>query len=498
MASADRGQGLRRAHGIVYDRQVIPVGVRRCMPAVPCQPGTSLRGVPTLPSTAKAKLTFASALLLGAIALNACGEAIPNVPNGPNGPAIPERQVIAKTSDTPGRLLRDRGVLILETRGTLFQAGVQQGTLMRERIRDLLRDYHERRAFSAFVLTPGFVHRLYAARQERLLTPDERDFLRGLATGSGFSVSDLLLLSAEPPYAALSNTLPSLVPGGGTFIARGKANLDGKPMIGRVSDDLTFGIRQRYRMLWVHRPETGPAWVALTQVGSLAAEAAWNADGLFVSIDPVPGSPHPMALPPRWLTLRLMNTENPDAAEAELRKAASRTSQAFVGTLAKGEGARLVEANGSRVAARSYGSGGALADLALSMGSFKGKGMAKGGDDSRDERFGRLLSSQYGQLDPDRARRLLSDLIDPASGQRGPTAHSISRSVPVRMAVGPVVLGDWGSLTSTTALVAQPLDRRLWISVAKDQLDDTQTLVDFRLDALLEGTSTDPAEPRGH
>ncbi|MNK54499.1 hypothetical protein D3C87_734850 [compost metagenome] len=426
----------------------------------------------------------APALVLGAMLLVACGEPIPGASNGP---LIPERQVIAKGAETPGRVLRDRGVLILETRGTLFQAGVQQGTLMRDRLRDLIRDYHERRAFSAFVLTPGFVHRFYASRQARHLSPDERDFLRGLAAGSGFSQNDLLLLSTDPPYTAFSNRLPGLVTGGGTFIARGKATHEGGTLLGRISDDLTFGMRQRYTMLWVHHPESAPAWVALTRVGSLAAEAAWNENGLFAAIDPVPGSPKMAGLPPRWLTLRLMNAEGPDVAEAELRKAAASTGQAFVGTLAMGEGARMVEAAGGRVGVRSYGSGGALPDLADGMGVFKAKDLSKGGKDPRDERFGKLLAAQYGQLDPQRAMTVLSDLLDPVTQQRGPTPLSVSRALPLRMALGPVVLGDWGSLNSTTALVAQPKTRRLWVSLGHDQIDDAQKFVDFQLDTLLAG-----------
>lgn len=419
--------------------------------------------------------------------LVACGEAIPSAPNGP---AIPERQIIAKATETPGRVLRDRGVLILETRGTLFQAGVQQGTLMRDRLRDLIRDYHERRAFSAFVLTPGFVHRFYARQQARHLTPDERDFMRGLAAGSGFSQDDLLLLSTDAPYTVFSNRLPGLVTGGGTFIARGKATQAGGPLVGRISDDLTFGIRQRYTMLWVHHPESAPAWVALTRVGSLAAEAAWNENGLFAAIDPVPGSPKAAGLPPRWLTLRLMNAEGPDMAEAELRKASASAGQAFVGTLAMGEGARMVEAADGRVSVRSYGSGGSLPDLAQGLGVFKAKELAKGGTDPRDERFGQLLAASYGQLDPQRAMTVLTDLLDPVTRERGPTSASISRAMPLRMALGPVVLGDWGRLTSTAALVAQPQTRRLWVSLGHDQIDDSKPFVDFQLDSLLDGTES--------
>lgn len=457
------------------------------------QPARHVRGRPRedasrretpLSPKARPKFTLASALALSAILVAACGEAIPSAANGP---VIPERQVIAKSTDTPARVLRDRGVLILETRGTLFQAGVQQGTLMRDRLRDLVRDYHERRAFSAFVLTPGFVHRLYAGRQARHLTVDERDFLRGMAAGSGFSQDDLLLLSTDPPYSALSKQIPGLVPGGGTFISRGKASMDGNALIGRLSDDLTFGIRQRYTMLWVHRPDKGPAWVALTRVGSLAAEAAWSENGLFAAVDPIPGHAKAGGMPPRWLTLRLMNAEGPDAAEAALRKAAASTAQAFVGTLAMGDGARLVESAGGDVAVRSYGSGGSLADLAQSIGSFKAQGLASTTPNPRDERFGKLLAAKYGQLDPLSAQRILADVLDPASGQRGPTPASVARELPLRMALGPVVIGDWGSLTTTTALVAQPQGGRLWVSMGHDQLDDAKPFVEFTVSKLLAG-----------
>jgi hypothetical protein len=440
-----------------------------------------------LPQIARPKLPLAPTLLLGALLLAACGEV---VPNAANGPPIPERQVIAQRVDAQGRVIRDRGVLIVETRGTLFQAGVQQGTLLRERLRDQVRDYHERRAFSAFALTPGFVHRIYARQQERHLLPDERDFVRGLAMGSGLGLEELLLLSAEPPYTAFSNQLPTVLPGGGGFIARGQASRDGLALIGRISDDLTFGIRQRSDMLWVHRPDAGPAWVARARVGSLDVEAAWSENGLYASVDPVAGAARTAGLPPRWLTLRLMAAEGPDAAEAELRKVASRTSQAFLATLAQGEQARLVEADGTKVAVRSYGSGGALADTMQSLGEFKARGTAKSAAGPRDERLGKLLAASYGQLDPSRAMELLSDLIDPQTGQRGPVPFSVSRSAPARMAWGPMVLGDWGRLTSSSAMIVQPQEGRLWVALGREQVDGPQQFVDFHFASLLSGDAS--------
>lgn len=434
-------------------------------------PHRTLPSVPVLP-----------ALMAGLLALAGCGEPIPNAPTGPNAP---ERQVIAQSVDTHGRVIRDRGVLVVETRGTLFQAGVQQGTLLRERIRDQLRDYHERRAFPAFMLTPGFVHRLYAGRQERHLTLDEKDFLRGLSMGSGLRQDEVLLLSAEPPYAAFSDRLAGLLPGGGGFVARGKASRDGAPLLGRVSDDLTFGIRQRFGMLWVHHPLEGPAWVALTRVASLDAEAAWTEGGLHVSIDPVAGKPRSGGLPPRWLTLRLMTAKNADAAEATLRQAAPSTSQAFVGTLAQGDEARILEAHGSRVTLRSYGSGGALPDLAQTLETLPSGRTDVRPHAARGERLSKLLASSYGSLDALRAMEVLTDLNDPTSGARGPVAHSVSRALSVRMALGPLVLGDWGRLTSTTAVVAQPREGRIWLAMGREQLDAPQNFVDFRLPELL-------------
>lgn len=447
-----------------------------------------------MPHSAFPKLPLA--LLAGMILLSACGEAIPGTPGAPGSPEIPERHVIAQSNETRGaRVLRDRGVLVVETHGTMFQAGVQQGTLLRERLRDQIRDYHERRAFPAFSLMPGFVHRFYARRQARHMTLDERDFVRGLSMGSGVSHDEMLLLSADAPYTTFSKRLPGLLPGGGSFVARGKASREGRPLVGRVSDDLALGIRQRFDMLWVHRPEKGPAWVALTRVGSLAAEAAWSETGLYASIDPLPGWPVTAGLPPRWLTLRLMSAESPDAAEAEIRKLAPRTSQAFVGTLVRGEGARIVEAAGSQVGVRSYGSGAALSDLAQSLGTFKAQGMGVTSGGARDERLGKLLASSYGQLDASRAQAILTDIIDPRSGQRGPGAESISRSLPVRLALGPLVLGDWGEQTTTSAMIAEPLDDRLWVALGQEKLDAPANFVPFRLSQLFSGEASRSLDP---
>lgn len=458
--------------------------------------GPRMRRIPrrtALPSTPRVKLTVASAVVTAALLVASCGEPLPL---SAEAPPIPERLVIAKRADVPGRVVRDRGVLILETHGSPFQAGRQQGALMRDRIREQVRDYHERRSFSAFTLTPGFVHRFQAQRQESHLTADEREFLRGLSETSGLSVADLLLLSADAPYAALSRNLPGLLPTGGGFIARGKATSDGQPLLGRLSDDLTFGVRQRYAMLWVHRPEVGPAWVALTRVGSLAAEAAWNADGLYASVDPIPGSARMAGLPPRWLTLRVMTSAGPDAAEAELRKVATKASQRFVATLARGDGARFVEADGGRVSVRSYGSGGALPDLAQSLGRFKTSGRQSPEEDPREARFESRLAAQYGQLDVETAKHVLSDVTDPLTENPGPSPRSIARAVPLRMALGPLALGDWGSLTTSAALIAQPQTQRLWVAIGRDLIDDAEHFVDFHLADLLTEEASASEEPR--
>lgn len=188
-----------------------------------------------------------------------------------------------------GHLEQVSRVLVIHLQGKPYEMGVQQGTLLRDQLRNLVRYYlHEH-----IILERGASHfwlLTYARLFEREIPTALRSEMEGIADGAGLSYQDVLLLNTVPDLLALTCGLPSwelspslfssTVPQSSLFCAAfaawGRATLDGELTVGYNTDCVEAELLSRYLLVVVRRPSQGNAFVSLGLMGMVGVWAGMN------------------------------------------------------------------------------------------------------------------------------------------------------------------------------------------------------------------------------
>lgn len=255
------------------------------------------------------------------------------------------------------------GVDVIYLNGDPYEMGLQQGTLLRDRLRDLVGNY----LYGHVVAGRGASH-ASLLNHIRLLEPDIPSALRremqGIADGAGLSYQDVLLLNVVPDLLTLTYQLPSWelfpslldsaslryatalsVPHGlgcdgialsSNFAAWGPATDNGQLVIGH---NLRFVHQEelwRYWVLAVRRPAQGNAFVSLAQMGSVGVWMGMSEEQITANLAGAPSvdvASHGQPLP--FLLRQVLQTAG-DLAEAMNILLAS--SRLCGGTLLLGDG----------------------------------------------------------------------------------------------------------------------------------------------------------------
>jgi hypothetical protein len=193
--------------------------------------------------------------------------------------------------------------------------GLQQGTLLREPLRELVREY----LYERIVLERGTVHPwllTYARLLEREVPSDLSREMQGIADGAGLSYQDVSLLNTIPDLLALTYGLPSweLSPSllssakqsavitqsplrrptdGGilscaTFAAWGRATVGGGLFVGHNLDSAEAGLLGRYLSVVVRRPSQGNAFAAVGLMGTVGVWTGMNEEEVTVTLSSSP------------------------------------------------------------------------------------------------------------------------------------------------------------------------------------------------------------------
>jgi hypothetical protein len=237
-----------------------------------------------------------------------------------------------------GRLEEVGGIRLAYLSGEPYQMGLQQGALLREPIRDLVRGY----VLGHLVANEGAGH-FWLLAQARFVATDYPEALRseleGIADGAGLSYSDVLLLNTIPDLLTLAHRLPSaeLVPElfspaaplqsssslCTAFAGWGGSTEGGRLLVGH-SLESSEGRRLRDHLLvTIRQPNRGNASVSVGLVGSVGVWAGMNEASIAVALASSPsvdvaasGQPLPFLLRQvlddcvdiESLTMKLMST----------------------------------------------------------------------------------------------------------------------------------------------------------------------------------------------
>lgn len=446
-----------------------------------------------------------------ALLLGACGEALPNTANGPTEP---ERVTIRTSPNQKGHLDRLHGELVLFTEGSAYEAGFQHGYLLRDEIRTYYREYFESKLMPAVKPVPGFAYSWAARSLAKELTPDERAEIKGVAAGASLPEDQILMMQANPPWASPvtwfgDRPLPRPLFGSEAFVARGPATVARGTIAGFNVSGLDFGVRHRYSLLRVHRPEKGYAFVTPGFMGQvLDAMGGWNEKGLAISANAgLMRWENPSGVPASVLTRRIVQScATPDEAEALVRSVRRRSGQGLILTLATPQDARVLEVaqtlgeawrGHDHLVRRDAGPAGTLRSgntfQSRDLSALRAKDPAA---DVRNERMQALLTEAAGRLDVTRAMELLTDTVDRATGEQKASDRTVSlASAPVFFKLGPLPLYDLGRVTTFLSTVRDLDQGTLYLAQGHERIESPAQFVAFDVKQLLTGSPSAPVVP---
>lgn len=217
----------------------------------------------------------------------------------------PPRLVPTLDPQRTGRLERIAGMYVTYLQGDPYEMGLQQGSLLRGELRDLVQDY----LYGRIVAEHGARH-FWLLSQAQLLDhelPNQlRQEMQGIADAAGLSYHDVLLLNTVPDLQALTRKTPSWgllpalfsntsqgVPAArsslcAAFAGWGDATADGELLVGHNLEGAESDLLQRYLALTVRQPSEGDALVSLGLVGTVGVWAGMNEEKITVALSSSP------------------------------------------------------------------------------------------------------------------------------------------------------------------------------------------------------------------
>jgi hypothetical protein len=207
------------------------------------------------------------------------------------------------------------GINLVCLEGDPYEMGLQQGTLVREPLRELVAGYlHQRIVLERGASYPGLLS--YARLVESELPTGLRREIQGIADGAGLSYQDVLLLnlvpdllalthqrpswdSYPPPFSTLGQsaaiphfTMPRPKDGGSlacaAFAVWGHAAVDGGLLIGHNVDSEEADLLGRYQLVVTRHPSHGNTFVSVGLMGTVGVWTGMNEEKVIVTLSSSP------------------------------------------------------------------------------------------------------------------------------------------------------------------------------------------------------------------
>jgi len=199
----------------------------------------------------------------------------------------------------------------IELEGTLFDRGVQYGSLCRDDI-SLLMEYLHGVIGESRALTDATA-RSYAKRCMPYIEEYSEQLaqeMRGIAEGSGRSYEDIVLIALLEEIENSSCT---------TFAATGQATVGGKTYLGQSWDNIIKGANYVAPLLIEVKQDSGPNFLTYTYPGILAG-AGLNSKDIGISWNTVPFLDRKVGVPTYLIVAEVLRQERiGDAIDAILR-----------------------------------------------------------------------------------------------------------------------------------------------------------------------------------
>lgn len=280
------------------------------------------------------------------------------------------------------------GITVVRVRGTPKEMGTQAGTLLKEKIRVLLREY------LPAVLPEDRSLALLAARQMEAHIPARyREEMKALAEAAGVPYDDVLL----------GNMTVELFQQCSTAVVRGARAEGGTLLFGRNLDFPPEGILEKHSVVIDYAPAEGRRFVAVTWPGLVGVLSGMNRDGVCVANLLAVSADTSLDGCPYMFLLRdvMEGSGTVEEGLALLRRSRRTTANSIM--LADAKGAAVAETSHERMAVREIDD-----DRLFATNDFRAEGGVKC---DRYDKLAKLVAAAKAPLGAKDMERLL-DTVD--------------------------------------------------------------------------------------
>jgi isopenicillin-N N-acyltransferase like protein len=319
-----------------------------------------------------------------------------------------------------GSLTQVQGLWVLQVEGTPYEMGFQQGSLMKDQIKEVYNIYLKKLVIedwgkSYLILKDArALHDIRGAilaksrRMEKFIPEEYIQEMHGLADGAGLPYDDVLLMATHVDFFAI------LCSG---FAAYGPQTADGHVVHGRNLDWAKGGLRDldKFSTLAVFKPKNGHPFASIIYPGIVGVLTSINDSKVTVELNFSMAKDNSYDGTPILILMRKLAQYSESVPEAikTIRDAARCAGYNVIVTDGKNDTAALIEFNAKTVAVVEPEKG-----FVLSTNHFTSKELAGGNMNAnftspnsvpRYERLGVLMGQYKGKIDAKNSIDILHD-----------------------------------------------------------------------------------------
>lgn len=414
-----------------------------------------------------------------------------------------------------------KGLKIIHTFGTPYEEGYQHGILLKDDIKKCYKEVYEEGFFKACPALPKQIWYFYAKLNEKFLTDAERQELRGIADASGLKYENILVMNSEAPYLVINNLLKTLSSKGrrinlsnslcDQLAVKEMASQDGSLLLGRNLDTLDLDRWHKYANVQVHHPDKGYSFITPGYAGkTLDASAGWNEKDFCVSQNNAFARYHnPYGLYTGILMRRLIQfCKSPEEAENLIKKLhplcnagtsilASNPNSTKIIEVAQtiSEAIKKEKAMGTRT----MGQYGDLPDTLSLSNHYETEEVNNvslppdTSSSSRNTRLKNLIKENYGKIDVDVMKNILTDKLDITTGKETGPAYPSDNAIDwygVEITkFGPFKIPEnvEARITTVMSCIRDLKNKIMWLAQGKKYIDKPSDFVALNIKEVLGG-----------
>lgn len=396
---------------------------------------------------------------------------------------------------------------IIHTFGSPYEEGYQHGILLKDDIKNCFKEVYEDGFFKACSAFPKKLWYFYAKLNEKFLTDTEKQELAGISDAAGLKYEDILVMNSEAPYLVANNLLKStkLASFCDQLAVQGKATANGSLLVGRNLDTLDLDRWHKYANIQVHHPDKGYSFITPGYAGkTLDASAGWNEYDFCVSQNNVCAKHlNPYGIYTGILMRRLVqfckNTEEAENLIKKLHPICNAGTSILIDDVNSTKVIEVIQtiASGKIIGVRRMGQYKDMPETISLSNHYETSETDKLSIPpdlsslSRNKRLKNLIKENYGKIDVEIIKKILTDKMDINSGRNigseFPSDNAIDWYGEEIKNFGPFKIPNTIEVRITTVMscIRDLKNKTLWLAQGKKYIDKPADFIPLNIKELL-------------